>query len=106
MTEYPTVLSRVVRLFRQAGAKDESSYDRDGAFSYHAETHAAGVGLGVGAAAGATGDYSYVGTIVGIAFVANRGETLSDPKITEDVRQEPHYALGGLALGLLIGVIA
>ena len=32
---------------RQAGAVSESDTERDGAFSHHAETHAAGIGAGV-----------------------------------------------------------
>ncbi|WP_254766520.1 hypothetical protein [Salinilacihabitans rarus] len=101
----PTVLSRLVRLVREAGAPSEDTYDRDGFLSYHAESHAAGIGIGVGAAASATGDLRYVGAIVALAFGANRGPTLSSAKIAEDVRQEPHYALGGLALGFLLGAV-
>ncbi|QLG47907.1 hypothetical protein [Natrinema halophilum] len=103
MTDDPTVVSRALRVFREAGAPSEESTDRNGAFSYHAETHAAGVGIGVGAAAGATGDYRIVGAIVALAFGLNRGPSLSSARIGEDIKQEPHYALGGLALGLLIG---
>jgi len=103
-TSAETVLGRLLAFARQAGAKQESDTSRDGAFSHHAETHAFGVGFGVGAAATATGDARYVGAVVAIAFGANRGATLSDSKITEDVREEPHYALAGVGLGLLAGV--
>lgn len=102
-TDDPTVMSRLLRFAREAGAKREADTDRDGAFSYHAETHAVGVGLGVGVAAGATDEYRLVGGVVALAFGANRGPTLSSPKIAEDVRQEPHYALVGLVVGLVIG---
>ncbi|WP_254768220.1 hypothetical protein [Salinilacihabitans rarus] len=101
----PTILSRLVRFVREAGAPSEDDTDRDGFLSYHAESHAAGVGLGVGIAASATGDLQYAGAILAMAFGLNRGPTLSNAKITEDVRQEPHYALGGLGLGLLLGSV-
>lgn len=105
--DYPTVISKyadkVARLAQQAGAKSEDSYERDGAFSYHAESHAFGVGLGVGVAASATGDYRYVAAVVALAFGLNRGPQLSSRKIAEDIKQEPHYLLFGLAIGLMVG---
>ncbi|ELZ12487.1 hypothetical protein C478_10436 [Natrinema thermotolerans DSM 11552] len=105
MPDDPTQLSRLLRLFRQAGAPSEDSTDRDGAFSYHAESHAAGLGIGLGAIATATGNYRYVGGLLAAAFGLNRGPTLSSSNITGDVRQEPHYFIGGLALGLVLGAV-
>jgi len=105
MSDDQTVLGKLVRLFKQAGAPSEDTYDRDGAFSYHAESHAAGVGFGVGVAAMTIGELRYVSALLAIAFGANRGPQLSSAKIVEDIRQEPHYALGGLALGLLLGAL-
>jgi len=102
----PTVISRIIRFLRSAGAKQESGYDRDGAFSYHAETHAFAVGAGFGAAAAATGNWQLVGGVIGLVTAANRGPELTSPKIAEDVRQEPHYALGGLVVGLIVGLPA
>ena len=91
--------------FRQAGAVSESDTERDGAFSYHAETHAAGIGAGVGVTAAATGEYRLAGVVVSMAFGTNRGETALDPKVIEDIRQEPHYALGGLVAGVTLGKV-
>lgn len=103
-TDPPTVLSRIVRFVRQAGAPSEDSYDRDGFLSWHAESHAAGVGIGIGIMAGATDDYRFAGAIVALLFGLDRGPRLRDPKVVEDLVQEPHYAIGGLALGLVVGV--
>lgn len=105
MPDDPTQLSRLLRLVRQAGAPSEDSTERNGAFSYHAETHAAGIGIGVGAAASATGNYRFVGALVAITFGLNRGPSLSSRKIATDCRQEPHYLLGGIGLGLLLGTV-
>lgn len=105
MTDDPTVLSKLVRLAKQAGAASEDDYERDGAFSFHAETHAAGIGFGVGAAATATNDYRYVAALLAIAFGANRGPELSSTQVLNDCRQEPHYLLFGLAIGLALGAL-
>ncbi|ELZ05579.1 hypothetical protein [Natrialba aegyptia] len=105
MTDDPTVLSRLVRLIRQAGAPSEDSYERDGAFSWHAESHAAGIGIGVAMVAATTGEFRYVSALLAIAFGVNRELAPSDDGIVEDLRSEPHYLIGGLALGLCLGAL-
>lgn len=109
--EWPTVLSKWVTLIRQriaeAGAPSEKTYKRDGAFSHHAETHAAGLGFGLGLAAssGVLGDdaEAYIGALVAAAFGLNRGPQLTSKKIALDVEEEPHYFIAALGLGLLFG---
>lgn len=103
--DFPTVLSKLLRVLKQAGAPSEESTDRDGFLSHHAETHAVGVGIGVGAAAMTIGEMRYVAALLAIAFGANRGPKISSPRIVQDIKQEPHYALGGLAVGLFLGAL-
>lgn len=105
MQDDPTVLGRLIRAVRQAGAPTEESTERNGAFSYHAESHAAGIGIGVGVAAMTTNEFRYMAVLLAIALGMNRGPTLPSTKITEDLRQEPHYLVGGLGLGLLLGAL-
>jgi len=101
----PTVISRIIRFLRSAGAKNEASYERDGAFSHHAETHAFAVGAGIGAAAPLTGNWRLIGGLFSLATALNRGPKLLDGKIAADVKQEPHYAFGGLLFGLVVGAV-
>lgn len=101
----PTVLSKLVRLLRQAGAPSEESTDRDGGFSHHAETHAAGIGIGIGMVAMTTGEMQYLSALLAIAMGADRELSPSSDRITDDLRQEPHYLIGGLALGLALGAL-
>lgn len=93
----------LTRFGRQAGAATESDTDRSGFLSYHAETHALGVGLAAGFYYGATGDKRLMAAIVGIALAAERGATALDPKIVDDIRSEPHYALVGVIPGYVLG---
>ena len=105
MPNDPTVLSKLVRLIRQAGAPSEDTYDRNGFLSHHAETHAAGFGIGVGMIAVTTGNYRYLSALLAIAFGANRELSPSSDRITGDLKAEPHYLVGGLAVGLLLGAL-
>jgi len=105
MADDPTVLSKLVRLAKQAGAPSEGTYDRNGGFSWHAETHAAGFAFGVGLAAVTTNELRYVSALLSLVFGANRGPDVSSARIADDIKQEPHYAAGGLAVGLLLGAL-
>jgi hypothetical protein len=89
---------------RQAGAPSEDATDRDGAFSFHAETHAAGVGAGLGFAAVATGNVQWLALLLPAVTAGLRARQGEFGKILADVRQEPHYALGGLVAGALLGL--
>ncbi len=105
MSNDPTVLEKLIRVIRDAGAPSEADSERDGFLSYHAESHAAGLGIGIGMVAMTTDEMRYVSALLALAFGANRGPKLSSPRIAEDVKAEPHYAVGGLALGLLLGAL-
>lgn len=99
-----TLIDQGVRLIKQAGAPSEGSYERDGFLSYHAETHAVGAGIGIGFALGASGELRLLGGFLTLVLAGNDGVTLTDKKLTKDIRQEPHYFLGGLVTGALLGV--
>jgi hypothetical protein len=101
-----TASRRAIRFARQAGAPREGGTDRSGFLSYHAETHSLGIGLAAGFYYGATGDKQLMAAIVGIALAAERGQTALDPKIVEDIRSEPHYALAGVVPGYMLGFFA
>lgn len=99
-----TLIDGAIRLIKQAGAPKESTYERDGFLSYHAETHAVGAGIGIGFALGASGELRLLGGFLTLVLAGNDGVKLSDKKLAKDIRQEPHYFLGGLALGGVLGV--
>jgi len=101
-----TASERAIRFARQAGAAREGGTGRSGFLSWHAETHSLGIGLAAGFYYGATGDKRLMAAIVGIALAAERGQTALDPKIAEDIRQEPHYALAGVVPGYMLGFLA
>lgn len=92
-------------VIEDAGAATESDSDRNGFLSYHAESHAAGVGLGVGWLALVTGDLQYLGLIVPALTAGLRAKNKQFGKILTDVRQEPHYALGALVVGGVLGAL-
>jgi|APHM01.1.fsa_nt_gi hypothetical protein len=90
--------------FRDMSASTEAASERDGALSYHAETHAAGVGLGLAWLAIVTGTPQLLGLIIPAVTAGLRAQDREFSKILTDIRQEPHYALAGLVLGGLLGV--
>jgi len=100
---YETLLERILTFARQAGAPSEEATERDGGFSYHAESHAFGVGLGVGFAAVTTGNYRIIALITSGLFGLNRIPEMSSPRITGDLRKEPHYCLFGIVIGAVVG---
>jgi len=87
-----------------AGAPTESDSERNGFLSYHAESHAVGVGLGVAWLAMVTGNLQLLGLVVPAITAGLRAKNREFSKILTDVRQEPHYALGGLVVGAALGV--
>jgi len=99
-----TLIDGVVRFIKQAGAAKESTYERDGFLSYHAESHAAGAGIGIGFALAASGNLRFLGGFLALVIAGNDGVTLTDKKLARDIRQEPQYFLGGLVTGAVLGV--
>lgn len=116
MTTFTSTRQAVVAFLKSfvstAGAAREADTARNGFLSYHAESHAAGVGIGAGFAAAKTGDVRFIGVVMSIAFGVKRqggGKNAVahalDPKVVADIRQEPHYAIGGVVLGAVIGTV-
>jgi hypothetical protein len=102
------MIHRLIRLFKDAGAKSEDATARDGAFSYHAETHAVAVGIAAGFFAVATGRERLLGLVYGAAVAGEaRGmdESHKRRRILLDCKQEPHYALAGAVVGGLLGAV-
>lgn len=98
------MLKKIIQRLKEAGAKSESSFDRDGAFSYHAETHAAGMGLAAGYVATAHGETKLLGVALGAAVHGRAAERNGKRRrILMDIVDEWHYALGGIVVGGVIG---
>ncbi|REA00186.1 hypothetical protein DEQ92_20245 [Haloferax sp. Atlit-6N] len=90
-----------------AGSPSEDSHAFDGFLSYHAEPHAAGLGLAAGFLFGATGDERLLSVGAGIAIAALRGADKKAPTaVLADVAQEPHYFFGGVVAGAIVGYAA
>lgn len=90
------------RVVRSISGGSEGEYDRTGFMSHAAETHAFGAGFGVGLSASVAGEYRFVGALLAIVFGTDSRPT-STTRIMKDVLTEPHYAIGGLAAGMLLG---
>ena len=99
-----TLIDGAVRFIKQAGAPSEETYERDGFLSYHAESHAAGAGLGIGFALAAAGELRLIGGFLTLVLAGNDGVSLADKKLARDIRQEPQYFLGGLVTGAVLGI--
>lgn len=99
-------LDRFVAWVKAAGAPTEASHDRNGFLSYHAETHAVGMGVAAGYTAAAFSEASLLGIVYGTAVHGRiRQSEGKRRRIIADVRQEPHYALGGVVVGGLLGAL-
>lgn len=101
----PTLLKRLILRVKQAGAKKEAHTKRDGFLSYHAESHAAGMGIAAGWYATAQGSTELLGLVYGAA-VYGRAHASNGKRrrILRDIVQEPHYALGGVVFGAVLGM--
>jgi hypothetical protein len=99
-------LIRIVSFVDGAFAASESDTDRDGPLSYHAETHAAGIGIGAGFAAAVFGEVSLLG-IVYAAAVHGRLAQLEGKRrqMAKDCRREPAHCLTGVVVGVLLGAL-
>lgn len=89
--------------FKTAGAPTEESTDRSGAFSWHAETHAFAVGLGLAWIAVVTGDLELLGAVMPAVTAGLHAKDRNFSKILTDVKQEWHYFVGAVPVGGLIG---
>lgn len=93
---------------RQAGAPSESDSARDGVLSYSAEVHALALGLGAGVVTAlllvlghrelsALPAVAVVGWALGIRKVPKGADSH-----VRDVAREPAYAVGGVAVGVVV----
>jgi len=98
------MLTRLRDWVKSASSKTESGSDRDGFLSYHAESHAAGVGIGIGWIAVVTGDIQLLGLLLPAITSGLKAKDKEFGKILTDVKTEPHYALGGIVFGALLGL--
>jgi len=114
----PTIAKRIVMYLKMLGLRDlipfvesagaptEGDYDRNGFLSYHAETHALGMGIAAGWWYGATGSNELLSLVYGAA-VNGRAHASNGKRrrILKDIVQEPHYSLGGVVLGAVLGTL-
>ncbi|GGM64397.1 hypothetical protein J2752_000437 [Halarchaeum rubridurum] len=103
----PSVLDRVVAWIKAAGAASETDSARDGFLSYHAESHALGLGLAAGWFFVATGQTQLL-SIIYAAAVYGRARTVNGGarrRVLADVTQEWHYALGGVVAGAVLATL-
>jgi hypothetical protein len=100
----PTLLKRLVVLAKQAGGETEPKTKRDGFLSYHAETHALGMGIAAGWWYGAEGDTQLLSLVYGAAVEARaHAANGKRRRILRDIAAEPHYALAGVVAGAVLG---
>lgn len=102
-----SLLESLLAFIKTAGSPSEADTTRDGAFSYKSETHAAGLGIAAGWYYGATGQTQLL-SLVYAAAVYGRvvGEEGQRRRLIKDVVREPHYALGAVVVGWLLGGFA
>lgn len=93
----------LMQWIRDAGAVKESDSERDGFLSYHAESHAVAVGMGIGWLALVTGDMQLLGIVIPAITAGLRAKNKEFGKILKDVYQEPHYSVMGVVVGGVIG---
>ena len=77
----------------------------------HQETHAVAAGFGLGVTLGAAGEFKMLGAIVlAVVYGVRSGPKgslpgkLFEPKLWEDIKNERHYFIAAVGLGLVIGV--
>ena len=92
-------------IFGDADAVSEAESDRDGAFSYAGESHAAVLGFGVALLAVSAGGRRTLAALLVALLWGNRGESSIDPGLSEQLRKEIPYLVGGAVAGFLLGLI-
>jgi len=104
-----SILEFLLRFIKTAGQPTEADTDRDGFLSYKAETHSVGLGIAAGFAASAHGETKLLALVYGAAvYGKSMGEDESGQRrrLWKDVKAEPHYAVGGVVLGSVLGQLA
>lgn len=99
-----TFLEYLIAFAKTAGAPRESSTERNGAFSYKSETHAAGLGIAAGFASTAHGETKLLSLVYGAAIYGKvQGDGGQRKRLWQDIRREPHYAVSGIVVGSVLG---
>lgn len=102
-----SIMDMIILFIKRAGAQSENTFDHNGLFSYHAESHAAGMGIAGGFIFTATGEATLLGMVYGAAIYGRTTEVNDKRrKILVDIRDEWHYALGGIVFGAVLGMVA
>jgi hypothetical protein len=100
------MIQALTNLIRQMGAPSEQATERDGAFSQHEETHAAGFMFGIGLLLPLAGMVPQLGAFISLVFGTSHGKTPIPihKDLMHDIQAERHYAIGGLATGIVLGL--
>ena len=91
-------------IFGDASAVSEAESDRDGAFSYAGESHAATLGFSIALLAVSAGGRRVLAALVVCLLYGNRGESAIDPGLSDQLRKEVPYLVGGAVAGFLLGL--
>lgn len=92
---------------RDAGAPTEKSTERSGFLSYHAESHALAMGIAGGFIATAAGETKLLSLVYAAAVYGRATERGgSRKKVFADIKQEMHYAVMGIVIGILAGLVS
>jgi len=100
-----TAVEYLIKWIKRAGAETEAQSKRNGFLSYHAETHAVGMGIAAGFIAVASGQSKLLGLVYGASVYGKASGTSKRRRILLDMKQEPHYALGGVVMGAMLGLL-
>lgn len=104
--QFVSVLDRVISFFEGMGQPEERDTRRNGFMSYAGETHAAGMGIAAGFILTATGDTKLLSVVYGAAVYGRANQRNGKRRaIVNDIRDEWHYALGGIVFGAVLGAI-
>lgn len=103
----PGIFTYIVRFIKAAGGKTEAKTKRDGFLSYHAESHALGMGTAAGYLAVAHGEKRLLGMVIaGAVHGQAHAKSGRRRRIFKDIVEEPHYALFGIVMGGVLGAVA
>lgn len=97
---------KIVDAIEDAGAAREKDSERDGFLSYAYETHALGMGISAGFMATAYGDTALLSLVYAAAVYGKAKEKeQSRRKILKQIAAEMHYALAGIVVGAMLGML-
>lgn len=74
----------------------------------HEEQHAVGTGIGIGSLIAASGDAKIAGAVLTVlvrAIRKKRPSPADGQDLLNDIRREPQYFAGGIAIGIALGTV-